>query len=78
MQHLLTNEIQPMAAHALEPNEPSRLATSVQRGELLTTLKQKYGVDQTDTEALGRTGLLRIVDTFDFLSNNLPANSRLK
>jgi hypothetical protein len=66
-----------MAAHAHDSNEPHRLATSL-RGEFLTTLKQKYGVEQADTEALGRTGLLRIVDTFDFLSNNLPANSRLK
>jgi hypothetical protein len=67
-----------MAAHAHDSNEPHRLATSLQRGELLTSLKQKYGIDQANTETLGRTGLLRIIDTFDFLSNNLPANSRFK
>jgi hypothetical protein len=67
-----------MTSHTLDLNETNRICASPQRRELIVTLSEKYRVTQADAEALGRTGLLRIVDTFDFLSNNLPANSRLK
>jgi hypothetical protein len=72
------NEIDPMASQSLDPNETNRIRVSPHRRELITTLSEKYRVSHADAQAIGRTGLLRIADTFDFLSNNLPANSRLK
>jgi hypothetical protein len=71
-------EIDSMASPSLDLNETHRIRVSLQRRELITTLSEKYGKGQLDAEALGCTAVSRIVDTLDFLSNNLPANSRLK
>jgi hypothetical protein len=72
------NEIDSMASQSLDANETNRICVSPQRRELITTLSAKYRVSHADAQAIGQAGLLRIADTFDFLSNNLPANSRLK
>jgi hypothetical protein len=67
-----------MDSRSIDLNETNRIRISPHRRELIAMLSEKFGVSQADAQALGRAGLLRIVDTFDFLSNNLPSNSRLK
>ena len=65
-------------SQALDLNATNRIGISPDRRELLVMLSEKYGVAPTEVEALDRTALMRVADTFDFLTNNLPPNSLLK
>jgi hypothetical protein len=52
--------------------------TALQKRERLMLLRKENGVAPADTEVLDRTALMRIADTFDFLSNNLPPSALRK
>ena len=43
--------------------------------ELVALLSEKYGMTAEASHCIDRTGLQRIADAFDFLSNNLPPAS---
>ena len=49
-----------------------------ERSELLTRLSEKYGVRHDDIDSLDRSRLLHIVDTFDFLVQNLPVEAAVE
>jgi hypothetical protein len=49
--------------------------TALQKRERLMLLSGKHGIAPADAVGLDRTGLMRIADTLDFLSNNLPPNA---
>jgi hypothetical protein len=65
-------------SQALDLNATNRFGISPDRRELLALLSEKYGVSTPEMEALDRTALMRVADTFDFLTNNLPPNSLMK
>jgi hypothetical protein len=63
---------------ALDLNATNRIGMSPNKQELLALLSEKYGVSNPEVAALDRTALMRVADTFDFLTNNLPPNSLVK
>lgn len=68
-------ETDEMSAAVTMDSETNRIRVSRQHRELLARLQSQYDLSSFEVDALDRTGLLRLADTFDFLANNLPPNS---
>ena len=66
------------AAVRTDGNETSRISVSRQQRDLLAQLRSQYDLSSFEVDALDRTGLMRLADTFDFLANNLPPNSLVR
>ena len=58
--------------------DPSKRAVLPERGELLTRLEEQHGIRNCEVEALDRSRLMRIVDTFDFLVQHLPSEGAVE
>ena len=63
------------AAPAVDTSDTLQIRNARQRHELLMRLRSQYDLSAFAVDALDRTGVMKLVDTVDFLANNLPPNS---